>query len=499
MTTTAQAGAADVATTDEFVLLDPSTIVIGTNVRTDTRVDEKEFRKSIKERGVLEAVTVYRDEDGQPVLLRGQRRTIAAAEVGTPTGLIPARVVPQPEDAERIGDQMVENIHRVAMRDSEVVAGVEQLALLGVTAAQIAKRTSIARPTVNAALRVTKAEQSRERLESGYLTLQQAGYFAEFEHDPDAIARLESATRWGHPMDHLVQRLRDEAAEREVLAAEIERLRSEGLPVLTIEEVAEAEQIWRIDRLLTADGDPVPADERRLVPGARVQVVKEWVYPEDMWPEDTDAETDTEDSSPSEPEEVYDPVWVVTDLDASGLKARGLFGLNSGHGKSSETEEEAEARRAERRLVIANNKAWVSAEKVRREWLSTFLARKAAPKGAESLICEAVVGGNFTVSRAIESRHPMLFQLLGIDIPATHYGAAGEACHTLATKAHHAKGLTMTTLAAVVAAWEASTGKHTWRNPARWDARVLGALIEWGYVPSDVERLLIDQEASNSL
>ena len=72
----------------------------------------KEFRKSIKERGVLEAVTVYRNGNGQSVLLRGQRRTVTAAEVGTPTGLIPARVVPQAADADRIGDQMVENIHR---------------------------------------------------------------------------------------------------------------------------------------------------------------------------------------------------------------------------------------------------------------------------------------------------------------------------------------------------------------------------------------------------
>ena len=40
---------------------------------------------------------------------------------------------------------MVENIHRAGMRETEIVAGVEQLALLGVSAAQIAKRTAIDR------------------------------------------------------------------------------------------------------------------------------------------------------------------------------------------------------------------------------------------------------------------------------------------------------------------------------------------------------------------
>jgi ParB family chromosome partitioning protein len=164
---------------EELLYLDPKDIIIGTNVRTDLRAD-KEFRKSIKERGVLEAVTVYRNEDGQYVLDRGQRRTVTAAEVGTPTGLIPARVVAQPADADRIVDQMVENIHRAGMREAEIVAGVEQLALLGVSAAQIAKRTSIDRPTVNAAMAVTKADQSRNRLDSGDLTLEEAAIFAEF-------------------------------------------------------------------------------------------------------------------------------------------------------------------------------------------------------------------------------------------------------------------------------------------------------------------------------
>jgi len=93
-TTTDEATSA--AETEEFLHLDPADIIIGINVRTDLRPDHKEFRKSIKERGVIEAVTVYRNEDGQYVLLRGQRRTVTAAEVGTPTGTIPARVVPSP-------------------------------------------------------------------------------------------------------------------------------------------------------------------------------------------------------------------------------------------------------------------------------------------------------------------------------------------------------------------------------------------------------------------
>ena len=361
------AEATDAVQAEEFLYLDPADIIIGTNVRADLRPDHKEFRKSIKERGVLEAVTVYRNEDGQYVLLRGQRRTVTAAEVGTPTGLIPARVVPQPADADRIGDQMVENIHRAGMREAEIVAGVEQLALLGVSAAQIAKRTSIDRPTVNAALAVTKANQTRNRLDSGDLTLEEAAIFAEFEHDPEAVQRLENTQRWGRSLAHESQRLRDEAAEREADDAEVERLRAEGLPVLSAEEVAEADEVLRIQRLVTEDGEPLPEEEWPNVPGARVQVVKEWVYPEDAYDEESEDGTDEEeedDYEPAEPYQQYMPVWVVTDLAASGLRRRGggSGSTATDSGDETESEEEAEARREERRRMIANNKAWASAE-----------------------------------------------------------------------------------------------------------------------------------------
>jgi hypothetical protein len=80
--------------------------VIGRNIRTDTHPDAKEFSASIKARGVLEVITAYRDEEGSMVVLRGQRRTLVAAQVGTPSGTVTVRVVPAPEEADRIIDQM---------------------------------------------------------------------------------------------------------------------------------------------------------------------------------------------------------------------------------------------------------------------------------------------------------------------------------------------------------------------------------------------------------
>ena len=139
--------------TDQLIDLDPATLTIATNVRTDV-AEDKDFAASIKARGVLEPVTVYLAEDGTCAGLRGQRRTLTAAKVGTPTGTIPCRVVDKPEEADRISDQMVENIHRAKMQANEIVNGVEQLALIGVSAAQITKRLSVPRAEVNTAVAV---------------------------------------------------------------------------------------------------------------------------------------------------------------------------------------------------------------------------------------------------------------------------------------------------------------------------------------------------------
>ena len=134
-----------------------------------------------------------------------------------------------------------------------------------------------------------------------------------------------------------------------------------------------------------------------------------------------------------------------------------------------------------RREVIANNAAWRSAQTVRRAWLARFITRAGVPAGAEALICEAVLTGQYTLSKAMGESHPLLRTLLGHEqkSPAT----------PLATPTT-AKAATVRTLAAVLASWEASTGVHTWRHPTAWDARIMGAITDWGYQPSDVEQLL---------
>ena len=259
----------------------PQALTIGTNVRTDTHPGASEFAASIKARGVLEPITVWVDDDGDLVVYRGQRRTLAAAKVGTPDGLVPVHVVPRPEETDRVIDQLVENIHRSPMRQAEERDAIEQLALLGVSAAQIVKRTAIARPTVDAVLTIAGSAATKARMDTDGLTLAQAAIFAEFEDDPAALESLEQAVSWGRPIEHTAQRLRDARAEAEAVRGEADRLRAQGLPVLDPAEVPERTWPLRLDGLVTADGEPVPEADWPDVPGAAVVVRAEWAYPDD--------------------------------------------------------------------------------------------------------------------------------------------------------------------------------------------------------------------------
>ena len=101
--------------------IDPAVLTIGANVRLDTLPSTGEFAASIKARGVLEAITAWVDEDGALTVERGQRRAVAAAAVGTPTGTVPVRVIARPGEADRITDQLTENIHRCLLYTSRCV------------------------------------------------------------------------------------------------------------------------------------------------------------------------------------------------------------------------------------------------------------------------------------------------------------------------------------------------------------------------------------------
>lgn len=177
--------------------------------------------------------------------------------------------------------------------------------------------------------------------------------------------------------------------------------------------------------------------------------------------------------------------YFVTNPKAVGLRKEG------GAGSGPMTDEQ----KAERRELIANNKAWASAETVRREWLTAFLARKTLPKDAAAFVATALTTVHSTVGHAVQNGNGLAHYLLGIQRGSYGRDNLAPLVERTPAKAAHVA------LAIVLGGIEGSTGKHTWRNPVERDALYFCRLAAWGYTLSEVEQIVIDTidaEATNA-
>ena len=185
---------------------------------------------SIAERGVLTPVVAHRRADGTVAVIYGQRRTLGAVQAGRAT--IPVHIVASPAEADRLVDQMAENDHRAALTTGERVAGFAQLAVLGLSAGQIAKRTATKPDQVAAALSTatsTLAAAVVERFD--FLTLDQGAVLAEFDDEPETVKALVASASTGQ-FDHVAQRARDAREGRRRYYEAGADLRAAGVEVI---------------------------------------------------------------------------------------------------------------------------------------------------------------------------------------------------------------------------------------------------------------------------
>ncbi|REF24636.1 ParB/RepB/Spo0J family partition protein [Calidifontibacter indicus] len=432
-----------------LVEVDPRSINIGTNVRLDARLD-RAFIASIRDRGVLLPIRAYRDADGAIVAVDGQRRTLAAAELGLST--IPAYVSPTPEDADRIIDQLAANDHRAGLTAGEHAAAFEQLSAFGLSAAQIAKRTGHKRAQVDAGLAASASEPAREALSAHTaLTLDQAAGLAQVEDDPAAVKRLLDALPQGQ-FDHTLQRILDERAEAQARALLIDALTAQQVTVIDRPEYDDRKPA-QLSHLKGTDKGGMGTEEHAACEGHAAYIVR--AYGDDL----------------------VEPVYVCTDWRKHGHQDR--YGSSSTKKPAAEmTETEREAAKAERRDVIESNKAWRSAEVVRREWVTKFLTRKTAPKGAAAFIATAMFYDSYGLNQVDRS---IVESFIG------HRGGyADDGAQAAADKATEGRA-TVLALGYALAAAESATGTHSWREVSKHTARYLTFLADQGYTLSPVE------------
>jgi ParB family chromosome partitioning protein len=433
--------------------IDPNTLEVETNVRTIVNVDAA-LVASIREFGVLEPVVCRRTEDGTVQVRMGQRRVLAARKAERPT--IPAYIVEGDDTTvTRLVEQFAENEHRAGLSEPERAAVFQQLAFEGLNVAQIAKQTGVKKAVVEAGITVAESEFAGKIATKHAVTLDQAAALIEFEDDKDAVGRLvQTAEDSPEQFAHELQRQRDTRARNEQVAAERNRLEEAGFTILESrpESYFDKEHI-SIRELVTAEGERVTVEDL-------AEVEQKFAHVRAYYGGEVDV------------------AYFVIDPKALGFKKVSSNGSVSG-GMSDE-------QKAERKTLIANNKAWDSAEVVRREWLTTFLSRKTLPKEAAAFVAHSLTAHRNTIAAAIGNGNRLAASLLSLDAPESYWAASplDSLATTQPAKAGHV------TLAVVIGGYEASTGRHTWRSPGRDAFSYFTQIAAWGYPLSEVEQIV---------
>jgi ParB family chromosome partitioning protein len=507
--------------TETYVRMDPRELVTDRNIRTHPGLDD-DFVATIAEFGVLEPIVAVRCGNGRVRVRMGERRTLGAIKAGRPD--VPVLIIGGERDdtaaaIERRLAQFVENEHRSGLTVADKARFVQEMLDLGVSEAEIRKRARVPRAELTAAAaagRSKLATAAAERYE--FLTLAQAAAIAEFDDTPDAVKALVAAAKQGEgSFSHTLQQARDNRAEAAAYETAKAELEAAGL---TVADSRPEES----GKLLSYLG--LTEEQHRDCPGHAAWLCRVYIYDDAGTPgQEAAQENAGEDGYDEDEEKGYDedgydlegedgvyeeapgtyrparrtgrygwrPSYFCADPDTYGHAGPSYGEPAAGRGPAKpagQSAEDAAKASAERSRVLRYNKAWRSAEKVRRDWLTGFLTRTTAPDGATAMKDRAMVRGDFEVRRAMEHGHELAAQLLGLPQPEGHRWREHGA--DAAYEAASAGRKQVIALGVTLAAYEAQTGVHTWRNDSDSARFYLQALAEFGYTLSPVEQYAVD-------
>ena len=481
----------------------PTDLLLQRNIRTVPRDDAfKDLVRSIAEVGVLEpivAVTTQTSDGTTALLVRfGERRTLAAIEAKRDTVPVYVAGTDSTEteaEVARIITQRDENTHRAGLTTAEEIGVVEQLAAFGLTAAQIAKKARIKRDEVETSLAVSKSKIARKATERyDTLTLDQAAVVAEFEDDPETVKALVVAAHKGE-FEHVAQEARDARIEAHVRDTVLAALAEAGVTV--------------IDRPAYGDTTTKELSDLRVsetdhtgCPGHVAWLTSAYRY--------VDLHGDLITFPPEPADDADDAAWEAHETEVETLKTNSRrmwlpspeYGCQNWrkHGhvdpfatskpKAAEmSAEEREKAKADRRLVIENNKAWASAEQVRRDWIAATLAKaKTPPKGTAAFIATALCRDSH-VAHSTGGNH---LAAAWLGKKSTGYGHI-DLSPAKTTTENRALVLA---LVQILGGYEDAIAENSWRSDGTNNAtgRYLRFLQSAGYTLSEVEKYAISNK-----
>jgi len=448
--------AAPAAAGVDLVHVPAADVVIENNVRTAADLDPA-FLASVKQHGVLLPTIGYRDADGGVVVRDGQMRVLAACEAAV---TVPVFVTDRDDSAaKRIAEQLVANERRTALSDGDRLAAYRQLEIEGLSVTAIARETGTKRDAVKATLAVAKSEAATKAVTDSALTLDEALLFAEFQDDPEGIAELQGCVDDGYAeeLPFMAERIRQDRQSKADMARITEEWEAKGVRVVTSED-----DYTSLSSLTDAEDDaedrPVLDAEAHATGCAGHAVVLQ------AWGEHAAIAVCT---TPEVHHAKY-PRYSLSTAPATELT-------------EEEAAEQKEAEKQARRELIANNKAWDSADTLRTEFVKSLLQRKTLPKDWTMFAAVAGTRHGWTM-RADNSGG--VRDLLGVD-PDNARGMVGVAEWV---EQHPAKAPHVA-LAVVLSAFENAADRNWWRYPSAEGAAYLNQLAAWGHRLTDVENI----------
>ncbi len=454
MTTQAPAQAAPDAR-----LVPPGSLVIAANVRADTKVD-KTFVANIKQHGVLVPILVE-EIAGDLAVLDGQRRTLAALEAGIEQ--VPVIVVTERASAEaRIIEQLVVNDHREDLTDGEHTNAFGQLALLGMSADNISRKTNLPKKRVELAVSVAQSDVAGKAMVEHQLTLDQAAVILEFEDNPLEVTALAESVKTGQ-FDHTASQIRQARLIDRLTTEKRTDLEAEGLTIWEGETSGYSDKAGaarRIDYLRDSKGKSLTVKSHADCPNRVVSIEVNWQY-----------------VGGGERQPKVEKLELCSDWKSAGH----IDPYKNTDSKPEPGTPEADAAAALRRLTLANNKLWQPATEVRLAFIRELLQRRELPGGWELYVA------NHFATASEPARHQFFMKaVLGIN----------EA-ESLATWLQASPTKAPTLLIAFALTWpedERDFAKSGWRSTRA--QKHLVQLSRWGYTLSELEERVVQGTAT---
>ncbi|WP_411121735.1 ParB/RepB/Spo0J family partition protein [Streptomyces sp. x-19] len=475
--------------TGRFAWVDPHDLVIDpynhrkhrtTEDGKDGTQPDADLQASVDEFGVLTPLVLRPqsgENEGKLGIIFGQRRNNAALAAAKkakarkkPYRLVPAIIRDDLKDVDdtSLTVSFIENKHRTQATIRDDIDAAKQLSLMSIPKTRHARAMGLKPADLGAATKAAKLSDQAlaDGIEADFNLIELAD-FQEVESLKGALWTLKRAkardirqdnTKRGN-WKHALAELRAEKELADKCNSLLKELAAAEIPVVDGKNWTDTSTRPLAD-LLTSDGAPQTPETHQACPGHAACI----------------------DTSEAE------VIWLCTAWHRHG------HALTPEAAKADKAQDgpDREAAKAERRLVIANNKAWRQAREVRYAFLTDLCAQPEASARVWPLILSAITGTSYAYANFVgRKRTDLTARFLGVKDPnegRSQWDRVDDPFGTLIARTSPARAWRLL-LAHVAAAHEVE-----YMYDAAWRSHINPQTVEWltfleaeGYALSTVE------------